>query len=140
MDKKDDEKDKLEQLKITAKPAGELTLRTLAMPADANPAGDIFGGWVLSQMDMAGGICAAKESKCRVATVSIEAMSFLKPVHIGDVLCVYSSVKKIGQTSIRIYLEAWALRDRLGDRVKVTDGVFTFVALNEQGKPMPIYR
>ena len=77
-------------------PSGELTLRTLAMPADANPAGDIFGGWVLSQMDIAAGICAAKEAKCRVATVGIEAMSFLKPIYVGDVLCVYSSVNNLG--------------------------------------------
>ena len=118
-------------------PSGELTLRTLAMPADANPAGDIFGGWVLSQMDIAAGICAEKEAKCRVATVGIEAMSFLKPIYVGDVLCVYSSVKKLGRTSISIALEAWVLRDRLGDRVKVTDGIFTFVALDKEGKPKP---
>ncbi len=118
-------------------PSGELTLRTLAMPADANPAGDIFGGWVLSQMDIAGGICAAKEAQCRVATVGIEAMSFLKPIYVGDVLCVYSSIKKLGRTSISIALEAWVLRDRLGDRVKVTDGTFTFVALDDEGNPNP---
>ncbi len=118
-------------------PSGELTLRTLAMPADANPAGDIFGGWVLSQMDIAGGICAAKEAQCRVATVGIEAMSFLKPIYVGDVLCVYSSIKKLGRTSISIALEAWVLRDRLGDRVKVTDGTFTFVALDDKGNPNP---
>ncbi len=118
-------------------PSGDLTLRTLAMPADANPAGDIFGGWVLSQMDIAGGICAAKEAQCRVATVGIEAMSFLKPIYVGDVLCVYSSIKKLGRTSISIALEAWVLRDRLGDRVKVTDGTFTFVALDDEGNPNP---
>ncbi len=119
------------------KPSGDLTLRTLAMPADANPAGDIFGGWVLSQMDIAAGICAAKEAQCRVATVGIEAMSFLKPIYVGDVLCVYSSIKKLGRTSISIALEAWVLRDRLGDRVKVTDGTFTFVALDDKGNPNP---
>ena len=119
------------------KPSGDLTLRTLAMPADANPAGDIFGGWVLSQMDIAAGICAAKEAQCRVATVGIEAMSFLKPIYVGDVLCVYSSIKKLGRTSISIALEAWGLRDRLGDRVKVTDGTFTFVALDDEGNPNP---
>ena len=119
------------------KPSGDLTLRTLAMPADANPAGDIFGGWVLSQMDIAAGICAAKEAQCRVATVGIEAMSFLKPIYVGDVLCVYSSIKKLGRTSISIALEAWVLRDRLGDRVKVTDGTFTFVALDDEGTPNP---
>jgi len=118
-------------------PSGDLTLRTLAMPADANPAGDIFGGWVLSQMDIAAGICAAKEAQCRVATVGIEAMSFLKPIYVGDVLCVYSSIKKLGRTSISIALEAWVLRDRLGDRVKVTDGTFTFVALDDEGNPNP---
>ena len=119
------------------KPSGDLTLRTLAMPADANPAGDIFGGWVLSQMDIAAGICAAKEAQCRVATVGIEAMSFLKPIYVGDVLCVYSSIKKLGRASISIALEAWVLRDRLGDRVKVTDGTFTFVALDDEGNPNP---
>ena len=119
-------------------PVGELTLRTLAMPADANPAGDIFGGWVLSQMDIAGGICAAKRAQSRVATVAIEAMSFLKPVYIGDVLCVYSSINNVGRTSIGVHLEAWALRDRMGERVKVTDGVFTFVALDKFGKPRPL--
>ena len=118
-------------------PSGDLTLRTLAMPADANPAGDIFGGWVLSQMDIAAGICAAKEAQCRVATVGIEAMSFLKPIYVGDVLCVYSSIKKLGRASISIALEAWVLRDRLGDRVKVTDGTFTFVALDDEGNPNP---
>ena len=92
---------------------------------------------MLSQMDIAAGICAAKEVQCRVATVGIEAMSFLKPIYVGDVLCVYSSVKKLGRTSISIALEAWVLRDRLGDRVKVTDGIFTFVALDKEGKPKP---
>ena len=92
---------------------------------------------MLSQMDIAAGICAAKEVQCRVATVGIEAMSFLKPIYVGDVLCVYSSVKKLGRTSISFALEAWVLRDRLGDRVKVTDGIFTFVALDKEGKPKP---
>ena len=119
-------------------PTGELTLRTLAMPADANPAGDIFGGWVLSQMDIAAGISAANEAKCRVATVGIEAMSFLKPVYVGDVLCIYSFVKQTGKTSISISLEAWALRDRIGEKLKVTSGIFTFVALDENGKPKPL--
>lgn len=115
-------------------PHGELTTRTLAMPADANPAGDIFGGWVLSQMDIAAGIAAGQRAKGRVATVGVEAMSFLSPVHIGDVLCVYTSIERVGRTSIRIVLEAWALRDRIGKREKVTEGVFTFVALDEYGR------
>ena len=119
-------------------PFGELTLRTLAMPADANPAGDIFGGWVLSQMDIAAGICATNYAQCRVVTVGVEKMSFLKPVYIGDVLCVYSSIKNTGRTSVTINLEAWVLRDRVGKRVKVTDGVVTFVALDKSGNPKPI--
>jgi acyl-CoA thioesterase YciA len=119
-------------------PSGELTTRTLAMPADANPSGDIFGGWVLSQMDIAGGICAGQRAQGRVATVAIEAMSFIRPVHIGDVLCVYTAIKREGRTSVAVNVEAWALRGRLGERVKVTDGVFTFVALDQEGRPTPL--
>jgi acyl-CoA thioesterase YciA len=115
------------------RPCGDLMTRTLAMPADANPSGDIFGGWVLSQMDIAAGICAGQRARGRVATVAIEAMSFHKPVHVGDVLCVYSNIERTGRTSIRVRLEAWALRNRLGDRVKVTDGIFTFVAIDACG-------
>lgn len=115
-------------------PKGELTTRTLAMPADANPSGDIFGGWVLSQMDIAGGLAAGQRAKGRVATVAIEAMSFLKPVHVGDVLCVYAEITRVGRTSLAVSLEAWALRNQLGDRVKVTTGLFTFVALDQAGQ------
>lgn len=122
----------------TETPTGELTTRTLAMPADANPAGDIFGGWVLAQMDIAGGICASQRAKGRVATVAIEAMSFLKPVHVGDILCVYTGVVRTGRSSIGVHIEAWVLRDRIGERVKVTDATFTFVALDETGKSRPL--
>src|SRR6201993_3185072 len=87
-------------------PRGDLTTRTLAMPADANPSGDIFGGWVLSQIDIAAGICAGQRAEGRVATVAIDAMSLLRPVHVGDVLCVYTSIEHEGRTSIRIRLEA----------------------------------
>ena len=119
-------------------PKGALTTRTLAMPADANPSGDIFGGWVLSQMDIAAGICAGQRAEGRVATVAIDAMSFLRPVHVGDVLCVYTGIEHEGRTSIKIHLEAWALRNRLGERVKVTDGTFTFVAIDSYGRPRPL--
>jgi acyl-CoA thioesterase YciA len=119
-------------------PKGELTTRTLAMPADANPSGDIFGGWVLSQMDIAGGICAGRRAQGRVATVAVEAMHFIRPVHVGDVLCVYTFIEREGCTSLAVGLEAWALRNRLGERVKVTDGLFTFVALNDDGRPRPL--
>jgi acyl-CoA thioesterase YciA len=108
------------------------------MPADANPSGDIFGGWVLSQMDIAGGICAVQRAQGRIATVAIEAMKFIRPVHVGDVLCVYCNIEREGRTSISINVEAWVLRERLGDRVKVTDGVFTFVAIDQTGRPRPL--
>jgi acyl-CoA thioesterase YciA len=119
-------------------PCGELTTRTLAMPADANPSGDIFGGWVLSQMDIAAGIAAGARAQGRVATVAIDAMQFLRPVRIGDVLCVYTTIERVGRTSLSIRLEAWALRDRIGRREKVTEGLFTFVALDADGRPRPL--
>ena len=119
-------------------PSGELTTRTLAMPADANPSGDIFGGWVLSQMDIAGGIAAGARAHGRVATVAIDAMQFLRPVRVGDVLCVYTSIVRVGRTSLAIRLEAWALRNRIGKREKVTEALFTFVALDSDGHPRPV--
>ena len=117
------------------KPRGELTLRTLAMPADVNVNGDIFGGWVLSQMDIAAGIVGGTRAQGRVATVAIDAMKFIRPVHVGDVLCIYARVDRVGRTSMAIALEAWALRGRWGAREKVTEGVFTFVAIDEDGRP-----
>ena len=123
------------QLKL---PDGELVIRTLAMPADANPSGDIFGGWVLSQMDIAGGITASQRARGRVATVAVTAMTFHLPVFVGDVLCVYTEIEKVGRTSITVALEAWALRGRLGGRARVTEGRFVFVALGEDGRPRPV--
>ena len=119
---------------LETEPKGALTIRTLAMPADTNPAGDIFGGWVMSQMDIAGAIAAVEHAKGRVATVAVEAMSFIAPVKIGDVLCVYTSVDRIGTTSITIAIEAWIRRNRIEDRVKVTSGRFVYVALGDDGK------
>ena len=124
----------------TTEPKGALTIRTLAMPADTNAAGDIFGGWVLSQMDIAGGIAAAERAHGRVVTVAIEAMTFIAPVKTGDVLCVYTTVERIGNTSITIAMEAWARRNRVADRVKVTEGRFIYVALDEEGNKKPIPR
>ena len=118
---------------ITDEPAGALTIRTLAMPADTNPAGDIFGGWVMSQMDIAGAIAAVERSQGRVVTVAVEAMTFIAPVKVGDILCVYTRIERVGTTSITIAIEAWARRQRLSDRVKVTDGRFIYVALGEDG-------
>lgn len=119
-------------------PTGALTIRTLAMPADTNPAGDIFGGWVMSQMDIAGAIAAVERVKGRVVTVAVEAMTFIAPVKVGDVLCVYTSVERIGTTSITIGLEAWVRRNRLDDRVKVTDARFIYVSLDENGQKQRI--
>ena len=119
-------------------PKGDLTIRTVAMPGDTNPSGDIFGGWVLSQMDVAGGIAAAERTKSRVVTVAVEAMTFIAPVKVGDILCVYTNVEKVGNTSISIFMEAWVRRNRLQDREKVTDGTFVYVALGEDGKPKTI--
>ena len=119
---------------ISPEPNGTLTIRTLAMPADTNPAGDIFGGWVMSQMDLAGAIAAVEVAKGRVATVAVEAMSFIAPVKVGDILCVYSRVERVGNTSVTIGLEAWARRNRIDDRVKVTAARFIYVALDELGQ------
>lgn len=119
-------------------PKGDLTLRTLAMPKDVNVNGDIFGGWVLSQMDIAAGIMAGDKAHGRVATVAVDAMKFIRPVHVGDVLCIYCHLARVGRTSLAIEIEAWVLRDRYGDREKVTEAVFTFVAIDEAGRPRPV--
>lgn len=121
-----------------ATPRGELQIRQLAMPADTNPAGDIFGGWVMAQMDVAGGIAAAGVAQGRVVTVAVSTMVFIQPVKVGDVVCVYTSLKKVGRTSLTFDVEAWVLRQRIGDRVKVTQAEFAFVAVDEQGKPRPL--
>ena len=119
-------------------PKGDLTIRTLAMPADTNPAGDIFGGWVMSQMDIAGAIAAVERVKGRVVTVAVEAMTFIAPVKVGDILSVYTTIERVGNTSITIGVEAWARRNRIADRVKVTDGRFVYVALGEDGRKVAI--
>ena len=121
-----------------ARPRGELAIRTLAMPADANPSGDIFGGWVLSQMDIAGGIVAGQRAQGRVATVAVTAMTFHLPVYVGDVLCVYVDIERIGRTSIATWVEAWALRHRFGAQVRVTEGAFVYVAIDGEGRPPPV--
>jgi len=119
-------------------PRGELSLRTLAMPRDANPNGDIFGGWVISQMDIAAGMAASLRSRGRAATVAIDGMVFRLPVYVGDILCVYTDLERIGRTSMSIHVEAFALRGRMGERVKVTEGKFTFVAIDDERKPRPV--
>ena len=123
---------------MSDKPRGELTTRTIAMPADSNPAGDIFGGWVLSQMDIAAGICASERAQCRVVTVALDGMHFIRPVKIGDILCVYTEIKSVGNTSLEIHVEAWVQRDRSRHTVKVTQANFTFVALGSDGRPRKV--
>lgn len=120
------------------KPIGELTLRTLAMPADANAAGDIFGGWVMAQMDLSCGIRAAERARGRVVTAAVKEMSFAKPVKIGDTLCVYTHIAHVGRTSIILKVEAWAQR-YLSDLMElVTHADFVMVALDKSGKPTPV--
>jgi len=119
-------------------PRGELTLRTLAMPADTNPAGDIFGGWVLSQMDITGGIFANKYVHGRTVTVAVDAMTFHLPVLVGDVLCCYADLIKIGRTSITLKIEAWVKRQYGEERVMVTEGTFTYVHVDENRNPLEI--
>lgn len=119
-------------------PHGELTIRTMAMPADTNPAGDIFGGWVMSQMDIAGAIAAVERVQGRVVTVAVDGMTFIAPVKVGDVLCVYTAIERVGTTSIILNLEAWVRRNRIEDRVKVTEARFVYVSIDEFGKKRPI--
>jgi len=119
-------------------PRGELTVRQIAMPADTNANGDIFGGWVLSQMDQAGGIAAVERAQGRVVTIAVEAMTFIRPVKVGDVLCVYTEIDKVGRTSMKVHIEAWARRFRSHVREKVTDAVFTMVAVDDDGRPRPV--
>ncbi|TYC62438.1 acyl-CoA thioesterase [Rhodobacterales bacterium] len=110
----------------------------MAMPADTNASGDIFGGWVLSQMDLAAGIAAGQRAASRVVTIAVDKMKFIRPVQVGDVLCIYTSIIRVGNTSMEINIEAWALRHRYGHREKVTEAIFTFVAVDDAGKPHPV--
>ncbi len=124
---------------VAREPEGDLAIRTLAMPADTNPFGDIFGGWLLSQMDIAGGIIAGQRADGRVATVAVEAMKFHKPVFVGDVLCCYGHVLRTGRTSIAVEVEAWVLRRGAGaSRTLVTEGVFTYVSMGDDRQPKPV--
>ena len=121
-------------------PRGELVIRTIAMPADTNPSGDIFGGWIISQMDLGSGIIAAKTTQSRVVTVAMEGLSFLEPVRVGDTVACYAWVDKIGRTSMTIPVEVWVQRYRSGEQVRVTQGVFIYVAVDSDGKPIPVRR
>ncbi|SIQ93217.1 (3S)-malyl-CoA thioesterase [Rhizobium sp. RU33A] len=122
----------------TQTPTGELTLRTLAMPADANAAGDIFGGWVMAQMDLACGIRAAERARGRVVTAAVQEMAFAMPVKIGDTLCVYTEIARVGRTSMTLKVETWAQRYLTHVMEKVTEATFVMVALDADGKPTPV--
>jgi len=117
------------------RPRGELAARILAMPADTNPAGDIFGGWIMSMMDAAGAITATGRAEGRVVTAAVTRIAFLQPVKVGDVVCCYTDILKIGRSSITLGVEVWVLRQGRGERVKVTAAEFTYVALDEAGRP-----
>jgi len=119
-------------------PPGGAHLRTVAMPRDANASGDIFGGWTLSQMDLAGGTFAAAHSGKRVVTVRIEAVEFLKPVSVGDDVSLFCRLEREGHTSVTVQIEVWARVRVEGTAQKVTEGVFTYVAVGEDGKPVPV--
>ncbi|PUB17416.1 acyl-CoA thioesterase YciA [Yoonia sediminilitoris] len=118
---------------------GVLVIRTIAMPADTNPSGDIFGGWLMSQMDLAAGNMAGRVSQGRGATVSVEAMQFLRPVKVGDEVTLYATLRSVGRTSMRIHVDAWARRRYAEMAEKVTDADFVFVALDENGAPRAVF-
>lgn len=124
-----------EQLSL---PSGELVLRTLAMPADTNANGDIFGGWLMSQMDIGGAILAKEIAEGRVVTVRVDGITFLKPVAVGDVVCCYANCIRTGRTSITVNIEVWVKKvssEPIGQRYRATEAVFTYVAVDETGHP-----
>lgn len=117
-----------------------LSTRAIAMPADTNPSGDIFGGWLVAQMDLAGGNVASVRTKGRVATVAIDALVFHKPVFVGDEVSCYAEVIRIGHTSLTLHIEAWVRRALEDEVIKVTEGTFTFVAIDNDHKPREVLR
>jgi acyl-CoA thioesterase YciA len=121
-------------------PSGDVVIRTIAMPADANANGDIFGGWLMSQMDLGGAILARGTAHCRVTTVAVDGMSFIRPVNVGDVVSCYAKLLAIGRTSMKIAVEAWVQRYADSTSHHVTEGTFTYVAIDEKGKPQPVKR
>ena len=126
------------ELDNTPQPTGELTLQTFAMPADTNPAGDIFGGWLVSQMDLAGGIAAARVAKGRVATVAIDKMSFMVPLKVGAIVSCYTHVVATGRSSVEVAIEVWACYSDDVEKTKVTEGMFIFVGINDKGRTRAI--
>jgi acyl-CoA thioesterase YciA len=123
---------------VPDQPQGTLTLQTLSMPKDTNPHGDIFGGWLLSQMDIAGAVLALEVAQGRVTTVAVSGMKFLHPVPVGSLVSCYSLLRAIGCTSIRVGIEVWIKDFKTHQRLKVTEGEFVYVAIDENGKKRPV--
>lgn len=123
----------------TSLPEFTPVMRATAMPADTNPNGDIFGGWLMSQMDLGAGSVACREAKGRTVTVAVDGMIFHTPVKVGDEVSIYANLEKVGRTSMRIHVEAWRRDRNSEDCCKVTEGKFTFVAIDENGKSRPVY-
>ena len=119
-------------------PTGDVTLQTIAMPADSNANGDIFGGWLMAQMDLGASVLARRRARGRVATVAVDAMQFLRPVHIGDVVSIHSDMQREGRSSMRIGVEVWITRQPSGEHMKVTEATFTFVAIDDTGVSRPL--
>ena len=116
-------------------PLGDVVIRTIAMPADANANGDIFGGWLMSQMDLGGGVLARRLAKSRVVTVSVETMSFVAPVFVGDTVTCYARLVSVGRTSMKIQIDVWAQRFTDASEQRVTEGTFTYVSIDDKGRP-----
>jgi acyl-CoA thioesterase YciA len=123
-----------------AEPQGDVVIRTIAMPADTNANGDIFGGWLVSQMDLGGAVLARATAQSRVTTVAIDGMAFLRPVNVGDIVTCYARLLSIGRTSLRIDVEVWVQRAADPKLLRVTEGTFTYVAIDGAGKPHPVKR
>jgi acyl-CoA thioesterase YciA len=123
---------------VSESPVGTLCLQTAAMPADTNPNGDIFGGWLMAQMDIAGGIAARPRAGGRIVTIAVDAMVFHKPVSVGDVVCIYADLDRVGRTSLAYMIEALVIRRDTMLREKVTEGRFTYVAIDASGRPRPV--
>jgi len=122
-------------------PRGTLAIQIVAMPADTNANGDIFGGWLVSHMDMGGAIEARHRAHCRVVTVAIDSMIFLKPVNVGDTVCCYADLLRVGRSSMQFRIEVWTKPQGQEDILtKVAEGLFTFVAINHEGRPQPVDR
>ncbi len=123
---------------VEAQPRGELVVRTMAFPKDLNANGDVFGGWVVAQMDIAAASIAFKTASSRVTTVAIDSMSFISPMKVGDFLCCYGELISVGTTSMKIQISSWAVCATGGNRRHVTEGIFTYVAIDDNGRPIPV--